>query len=174
LKTIKIQLLFLFVLLNSSFVYLHYEPISKEDYYIEILKHKELTHEIFYNAEKYNIEPELLIALSMQESDLNQYAIGRNIKSKDLGFFQLNDKYFNSPLIFDVKVNTFLGVSFFDYCLKSSSGNVRRALYKYNSGKEYAIHDKAEKRADLIIQTALRLKYNYERYQKTFTVEYFK
>jgi soluble lytic murein transglycosylase-like protein len=174
LKIIKIQLLILFVLLNSSFVYLHYEPISKEDYYIEILKHDELIHEIFYNAEKYNIKPELLIALSMQESGMSQYAIGRNIQSKDIGFFQLNDKYFNSPLIFDVKVNTFLGVSYFNYCLKSSGGNVRQALYKYNSGKEYAIHGKAEKRADQIIMTALKLKYNYECYQKNFTIEYFK
>lgn len=172
-KTIKIQLLLLFVFLNSSFVYLHYEPISKEDYYIEILKHEELIHEIFYNAEKYNIEPELLIALSMQESGLSQYAIGRNDKSIDRGAFQLNNQYFNSPLIFDVKVNTFLGVSYFDYCLRSSD-NIRQALYKYNSGKRYAVHSKAEKRADLIIQTALKLKYNYERYRKTFIVEYFK
>jgi soluble lytic murein transglycosylase-like protein len=174
LKTIKIQLLLLFVLLNSSFVYLHYEPISKEDYYIEILKHDELIHEIFYNAEKYKIKPELLIALSMQESELFQYAIGRNIQSKDLGFFQLNDKYFNSPLIFDVKVNTFLGISYFDYCLKSSNGNVRQALYKYNSGKEFAIHEKADRRADTIIFMSFKLQYNYKRYLKNYQIEYLK
>jgi soluble lytic murein transglycosylase-like protein len=174
LKTIKIELLIIGILLFSSFNIIVYQPLSKQDYYSEITRKPELIKEIFFVNQKYNIEPELLIALCYQESGFSQFAIGKNPKSLDRGYFQLNNQYFEHPYIFETSINVFLGISYFDYCLKKSGGNVRIALYIYNSGCPYPIHAKAEKRADLIIQTALKLRYNYERYRRSFTVEYFR
>lgn len=174
-KTIKIELLIIGILIFSSFQIVRYKPISKQDYYSEITKKPDLIKEIFFCSQKYDIEPEILIGIAYQESGFSQYAVGKNINNTyDRGYFQLNSRHFNNPQIYDPTVNIFLGVSYFDYCLKKTDGNIRKALYIYNSGCDYAISEKAEKRADLIIQSALKLKYNYERYRRTFTVEYFR
>lgn len=170
-------MLIIYIILNSSYIPIHYEPISKQDYYYEILSKKykglnqKIIDEIFYCSEKFQIEPELLIALSMQESGLSQYAIGKNKGSLDKGFFMVNDRYFNHPQIYDPAVNTFLGASYLRYCLDRSS-SIREALYLYNSGKKYPVKFESELRADFIIFYYLKLQYSYQKYMKDYKIVY--
>lgn len=157
----QIALVILLCLLFFSGTYENPKP-SKAEFYGKHLNQIELVNIIDKVNQNYGYDIEILIALCYQESRFNQYAVCYNKDgTKDNGYYQLNSKYFNSPIIYDPLVNVTLGIAYFDDCMKRSNCSTRKALYLYNSGKTFAVSESAEKRADDIILYAMNLKEQY-------------
>jgi soluble lytic murein transglycosylase-like protein len=115
------------------------QKLTQKEFYQKITGKPEIIEIIYDVNEYYNIDIELLIALSRTESGLNPTATNEK-KNKngsiDRGLYQLNSNYFKSPDIYNELVNITLGITFFNNCLKRANGDIEKALMLYNSGQQ--------------------------------------
>jgi hypothetical protein len=139
--------------------------ITQKEFYQNFTGKPEIIGIIYDVNKYYNIDIELLIALSQTESGLNSQAT--NYKNKDgsidAGLYQLNSNYFKSPDIYQDLVNITLGITFFDNCLKRANGNTEKALMLYNTGQISIRTEKFVKYYYTIQSYRYYLKYEYER-----------
>ncbi len=118
-------------------------------------------------ADRYNVDPALVIALMWQESKYNSEAIGQNRNgSTDRGLMQLNSSTFpdiETNRFFDPEVNVNLGTAYLRESL-NRAGNTVAGLAMYNAGPNRVglvgapqstlnyVHNITEYRMDLIAE----------------------
>lgn len=86
-------------------------------------------------ARKRGIEVSLVLALVVQESSFRENVINRNRNGTyDYGYFQLNNRWHEQHKE-NVTSHIKAGLDHLKWCLTTESGNVVRALSRYNTGR---------------------------------------
>ena len=98
---------------------------------------------IFNLCEKYEIAPEIVIAIIEKESNYDTYAVGDNGKSFGLMQVQEEEHYdrierLGVTNLFDAIDNVEVGVDYLAQCITRNGGNLEMALMSYNAGQKGA------------------------------------
>lgn len=112
---------------------------QKKEFYYKIVKNNLIVDSIFLCAERFQIEPELIIALAYYESKFDAKAIHVNTNGTyDCSVMQLNSNTFRDLSIdamFDIECNIFNGSKHLKDLLDIFDNNELLALAAYNAGE---------------------------------------
>lgn len=104
-----------------------------------------ITHQdhIFNLCEKYEIAPEIVIAIIERESNYDASAVGDNGESAGLMQIQEHNHYdrierLGVTNLFDPIDNVEVGVDYLAHCIERNGGNIEMALMSYNAGQKGA------------------------------------
>jgi soluble lytic murein transglycosylase-like protein len=156
----------------SCLTFISFRPLEKpvilteKQFYIQQLNQSDIIEKIDTINHYYNIDLALLISIVNIESQFKQSATSTvNVNgSKDQGLLQLNNAYFNTPNIYEPLVNITIGIDYFNTCLLKSNGDIKSALYRYNSGNR-TNYGQSEKYIKKIMDYYIRLKLDYFEYK---------
>ena len=98
---------------------------------------------IFNLCEKYEIAPEIIVAMIERESNYNASAVGDDGKSVGLMQIQEHNHYdrierLGVTNLFDPVDNVEVGIDYLAQCIKRNGGNIEMALMAYNAGQKGA------------------------------------
>ena len=111
--------------------------------YFDVPLSYELQDYIFNLCEKYEIAPEIVIAIIERESNYDTYAVGDNGESVGLMQIQEHNHYdrierLGVTNLFDAIDNVEVGVDYLAQCITRNGGNLEMALIAYNAGQSGA------------------------------------
>jgi soluble lytic murein transglycosylase-like protein len=117
---------------------------------IDVKKEVDVLHLIRTNCEKYNVPYYLALALCKRESGINPDAININVDgSKDIGLFQLNNRYFSEKESKKIESNVETAIKHLSELYKQSKSWFI-ALVKYHRGNKPTDDDTIKYLEDII------------------------
>lgn len=108
--------------------------IDYVEFYNQFIDDETITKIIVEKAIEQGIPIHLAISISWKESRFYPDAIGENNNdTKDIGLFQLNNRYHNAT--FDPSLNSEIALSYLKDILYRFDGDIVNSLYAYNAGQ---------------------------------------
>ena len=134
----------------------HQEAIAKTDFYrfqeniyrMQTPEFAKITNSVFNQSKKYNLNPYLIMAIILVESNFNRHAVS---KAGAYGLMQVNYAVWKDELkinfkkITQVDYNIELGLIILKNYLRETSGDILQALILYNNGYKYTNNTYDEK-----------------------------